>query len=88
MTPLEVAQWMRDKVLSENYMYQEDIVYEIAQKFGEEYVYDNENGNLAISKKVLKEFRRLTEETVVWERGERCWRKREPSDDPDRRQAD
>jgi hypothetical protein len=34
-------------------------------------VYENENGNLAINRQVLKEFRKLTEKTVVWERGVR-----------------
>lgn len=87
-TPLEVAVWMRDKVNEENYVYQEDIVNEIADRFGDEHVYINENGNLSISRKVLRQFRKLTEATIVWERGERFWRKREESDDPDRRQVD
>lgn len=87
-TPLEVAEWMRDKVLSENYMYQETVVYKISDKFGEQHVYQNDNGNLAISRKVLAEFRKLTKDTVVWERGERCWRKREKYNDPNKRQVE
>jgi hypothetical protein len=46
-------------------MYQETVVYEILDRFGEEFVYDNENGNLAIARPVLKEFRKLTEDSVV-----------------------
>jgi hypothetical protein len=69
-------------------LYQEVIVYDIAQNFGDEFVYTNQNGNLAISRRVLEEFRKLTEATVVWERGERMWRKREPYDPPNKRQVD
>ena len=69
-------------------LYQENVVYEIATEFGEEFTYLNANGNLAIDKKVLREFRKLTEATVVWERGERMWRKRIESDPPGSRQVD
>ena len=47
----------------------------IEQTCGEEHVYTNKNGNFAISKDVLKEFRKLTEGKVKWERGERAWRR-------------
>jgi len=47
----------------------------------EGHVYTNQNGNLAISKEVLEEFRKLD---VVWERDERCWRKRTNLDKPAR----
>jgi hypothetical protein len=53
-------------------------------RFGEEFVYENENGNYGIDKKVLKAFRDLTEKSVVWERGSRMWRKREKYDGPGR----
>ena len=62
------------------YLYQEDVVYQIEKKFGRAFVYDNENGNPAIEKKVLAAFRKLSGEQVVWERGERCWRYREKYD--------
>ena len=67
-------------------LYQESAVYDIAQKFGKEFTYDNENGNLAIRKDVLTIFRKLTKDSVVWERGERYWRPRQKFDDPSRRQ--
>jgi hypothetical protein len=87
-TPLEVARCMTDKVLTENDLYQEDAVDEIAEKFGEEHVYENKNGNLAISQKVLDKFKELTKDTVVWQSRGRYWRKREPSDPPNIRRAD
>ena len=46
----------------------------IQEKFGESFVYENENGNLAISRQVLADFRHLTEGKVVWEREEKRWR--------------
>lgn len=80
MEHLEVAKWLLEKIERENYVYQEDVVYKIQENFGKEFVYSNENGNLAISKGVLKQFRKISEHSVVWVKGERCWRKREGYD--------
>lgn len=84
----EIAEWMSQRLEEDKYLYQEIIVYEIASKYGDDYTYINENGNLAIDKKILKEFRIITEDNVVWERVERCWRKRENFDEPNKRSAD
>ena len=67
-------------------VYQETIVYDIARKFGSQFTVDNASGNLSIRKDVLAAFRSISEETVVWERGERLWRKRESHDDGRRQQ--
>ncbi len=67
-------------------LYQSDVVYEIAQKFGEEHVYENAAGNSAISKAVLAAFNDLTGDAVVWSRGERHWRPRESWDEAGRMQ--
>jgi len=66
---------------------QQDAVSMIRTEFGEEFLYENANGNLAIDKRVLAEFRRLTKDTVVWEKSG-YWRKRTPRDPVGRRQAD
>jgi hypothetical protein len=87
-TPREIAEWMLEKIKGVKYLYQEEIVYEIAATFGNEFTYINQNGNLAIDKRVLSEFRKLTESFVVWERGEKLWRFREDYDHLGRRQAD
>ncbi|WP_073961900.1 DUF6953 family protein, partial [Acinetobacter baumannii] len=50
-------------------------VWEIQEIFGDDFVSENENGNLTISKVVLKEFRKLTEGEVVWMRSEKAWRR-------------
>ena len=78
---VDVANWMLDKIIKKRELYQNDVVYQIEEKFGSRFVYENRNGNLAINREVLKEFRKLTEKTVVWSRIEFCWRIR-GADDP------
>lgn len=85
-TPADVAKWMVEELQRSNYLYQDIAVMEIDAKFGSDFVYFNESGNLAISKAVLTHFRNLTEESVVWERGQRMWRQREAGDEPGRLQ--
>jgi hypothetical protein len=75
---------MAEQVEDDGSLTQQEAADEILDKFGEDFVYENDNGNLAISKKVLKEFRKISEETVVWERSSRSWRKREDGDPPGR----
>ena len=77
----DVAYWMLEQITKKRELYQNEIVYLIEDKFGSQFVYENEAGNLAISREVLKEFRKLTEKTVVWSRIELCWRIRS-ADDP------
>lgn len=84
----EVAEWMLKRLHKEKYLFQEVIVFEISQRFGDEYTYINNNGNLSISKSVLNEFKKLTEENVVWDRSEKMWRFRHQYDTPGKRQSD
>jgi hypothetical protein len=86
-TAAEVARWMLTQLNEEEYLYQSYVVAEIEEKFGDAFVYYNANGNPAISPAVLKEFRRLTGDIVIWNRAERYWRKREEWDEPGRRQG-
>ena len=86
-TPEQIAEWMVEELERRGqYLYQQVVASEIAERFGEEFTYVNQNGNLAIDPRVLAAFRRITEDTVVWERGERMWRKRNDADEPGRRQ--
>ncbi|MGY4403927.1 DUF6953 family protein [Bradyrhizobium sp. USDA 3315] len=78
MTNKDVAEWMIKLMGDSHWLYQETVVRKIKETYGDEYVYTNDNGNLAISKGVLKEFRKLTAETLVWQRGEKAWRPRRP----------
>ena len=84
----EVAEWMLSELKEVKNLDQEVAVYKINQKFGDDFVYQNENGNLAIDKGVLKEFRKLTEGMVVWGRGYKQWRFRKDYDPKDSRQVD
>ena len=82
----DVAQWMKSELENTNWLYQETVVYKIKELFGDTFVYLNANGNLSIDKKVLAKFRKLTNDTVIWERGEKAWRKRQGYDAPGRQQ--
>ena len=74
-TAKDVAEYMFSQFEIKDILYQETIVYKIKEEFGESFVYTNPNGNLAIDKKVLKEFGVLTKGIVVWERSYLAWRK-------------
>jgi len=84
----DVAVFMLQQLKQYQVLYQEAIVYEIASKFGDKFTYINRNGNLSIDKHVLQEFRKLTEDSVVWQMGERAWRLRHDYDPPGRQQLD
>lgn len=81
-TAHDVAAFMLNRLNDQKTLYQEMVVYEIKRQYGDEFVYTNENGNLAIRQDVLKEFRKLTEGKVVWSRGDRYWRFKENYDNP------
>lgn len=78
-TEKDVALWMVEELSRNNVLDQSYAVLQIEKKFGSKFLYDNDNGNLAISKNVLKWFNRLTP-NIVWSRGHSCWRLREESD--------
>jgi hypothetical protein len=86
MTENEVAKYMVKRLEEEKILYQAVIVSEIEQKFGEPFFYYNENGHSAISRKVIKEFTKMTP-NVVWVSGEKFWRLRQKYDDPGRTQT-
>jgi hypothetical protein len=85
-TVSKVARWMVSQLRENTFLYQQEVAYQITDKFGEGFTYYNKNGNLAINSDVLAEFRCLTSNEVVWERGQRCWRMREKHDEPGRQQ--
>jgi len=70
----EIAEWLYNRILEEGYLSQSTAVQEIAEKFGDKYIYNNENGNPAIDTKVLAEFRKLKGDKIVWEREDFSWR--------------
>ncbi len=86
VTPGVIAQWMLDELERHQVLYQADAVNSIDREFGAEFTYLNENGNPAIDRRVLRAFRKLTGDTVVWDRWDFCWRKRTERDAPGRLQ--
>lgn len=81
----QAAAWMREQIDEHGVLYQDQAAAEITARFGDECAYQNDNGNLAISREVLKQFRAATEGTVVWDGAERMWRRRENYDSQGRR---
>jgi len=65
---------------SADVLYQNEVADELYEKFGDRFTYENDRGNLAISRDVLAEFRKLTETTAIWDRSERAWRWRDKYD--------
>ncbi len=82
----DAAAWMLGELRRSGILYQHVAASEIESRFGSEFVYANERGNLALHKRVLAAFRELTGDKVVWQGGERLWRLREEHDQPERRQ--
>lgn len=84
-TSLDVAKWMQAEV-QKGALYQDDAADRIKRIFGSDFVYMNDGGGTAISKKALRAFNKLTKDDVVWSRYDRMWRPREPTDAPGRMQ--
>jgi hypothetical protein len=78
----DVADWMASQVEVEGFLYRDWAVAHIADEFGDEFVYKDENGNPEISETVLTTFYKLTEGSVFWDRWDRCWRQRVAEDPP------
>lgn len=85
-TARDVAAWMLAEFERQGVLHQDEAAFKIAEHFGREFTYDNANGNQAIAKSVLDEFRRLSGKDVVWSRSDRYWRRREDGDLPGRQQ--
>ncbi|MCY4305754.1 MAG: hypothetical protein OXC62_13400 [Aestuariivita sp.] len=86
MTPQEAAQWMLIELTKRKVLNQENAAWYLTRKT-KSLTYQNNNGNLAISKPVLVAFNKLTKTSdVVWSRSERHWRFRKKYDRPGRMQ--
>lgn len=69
----DVAQWMIDQFKERKTITQTSMVSLIRKNFGSEWTYRNENGNPAIDKGALEEFRKLHNGAIVWDRASRQW---------------
>ena len=86
VTADDVAKWMVQQIHDKRFLYQEEVVHKIRGKFGESFTHVKPNGNLAISRIVLRAFKQVSRNSVVWERGERMWRARTDHDSRSRQQ--
>jgi hypothetical protein len=86
-TATQVAGWMLKELKRRCKLHQDIVVFEIVEKFGSQFTYDNQNGNLAIRRDVLAAFRKLIKDSVVWVQEDCYWRMREPHDASGRQQG-
>jgi hypothetical protein len=72
----DVAEWLINEIRSNgaSRSYQAAMVRGIRDKFGEEWLYRNHNGNPAIDRGVLQAFGALKDEYVQWDRSDQSWR--------------
>jgi hypothetical protein len=92
-TPKEVAQWMVAQLEADDSLLEVDAVAAIEKLFGPAFVYVSDIGEKSIDRRVLNQFRKLTEDDVVWvtQHGGGYWsgahwRKRGPGDSSGRTQ--
>lgn len=85
MTPQEAAEWMLELYESKRFIYQEEAASHLLHLHDEELAYYDSNSNVCVGKKVLAAFNKLTPD-AVYERTDKFWRDRLPSDEPGRQQ--
>jgi uncharacterized protein DUF6953 len=73
---------MLEKLKRQGKLHPDTVVFEITEEFGE--FTNDKDGNLTIRKEVLRAFRKLTKDSVVWIQEDRYWRMRDPHDGPGR----
>jgi hypothetical protein len=76
----DVARWMLEELKREGILEQEYAFFEIERRFGEGFTYINDRGGNSINAAVLRAFRKLSGDDVVWSRVSLYWRMRDPSD--------
>jgi len=77
---------MLEEVQDADFLTQKRAAREIRDRFGEEFVYKNENRNWAIRGDVLEAFREASGNEIIWKKGTRRWRVRRETDKPGRQQ--
>ena len=85
-TKNEVAAWMLKTVLEQGELTQNNAYYLINKQFGTGFTTVTNSGGPSIKGSVLSAFKEISEDTIVWERGDKKWRKREFYDAPGRDQ--
>lgn len=78
----DVAAFMLEHLEKTHSVYQSDIVLLVHERFGDKFVYINENGSYVFIPSVLTAFKKLAGDKVVWCRLSKYWRLRMSTDDP------
>lgn len=85
-TTSDVAAWMLSVIEEKGELSQNNAYYLINKHFGTGFTTVTNSGSPSIKGSVLTAFKKMSEETVIWERGEKKWRKRQFYDLPGREQ--
>jgi len=86
ITPGDVAQWMLSVIQEQGELSQNNAYYEINKQFGSGFTSITNSGSPSVGRSVLTAFRKISDDLVIWERGDKKWRKREFYDAPGRQQ--
>jgi hypothetical protein len=70
----DVAKYMLEELEKNGVLYQEGLVNTIKEKFGEQFIFANSYGTLSIDRVVIREFNKLKNKDVLWDKEEHCWR--------------
>ena len=76
--------WMIEKLESDGCVYQDDVVDKLVTRGREIFLRENADGNLVLGSDLLKAFRQITGDKVVWVRPNRYLRWRVAEDEPGR----
>ena len=76
---------MVDKLEMDGCLYQDDIVDYLVRNDNEDLLRENSNGNLVLDRSLLKRFKDLTSDNVVWVQSDFYWRYRVLEDDTGRK---
>ena len=76
---------MVDKLETDGCLYQDDIVDYLVRNDNEDFLRENSDGNLVLDRSLLKRFKDLTSDNVVWVQSDFYWRYRVLEDDTGRK---
>jgi hypothetical protein len=82
----DVAQWMLSIIQEQGELTQNNAFYQINKLFGSGFTTVTSSGSPSIKGGVLTAFKRISDDSIVWSRGDKKWRKREFYDAPGREQ--
>ena len=82
----DVAHWMLSVIQEQGELTQNSAFYEINKRFGRSFTTITSSGSPSIKGSVLTAFKKISDDSIVWSRGDKKWRKREFYDAPGREQ--